>query len=139
MSLLIGQCIGSCSSPISLLFLFFICRHCWNDEWSVCRAWLDKYPSSVVGITPLVTFPRTDQLQKVAKMLPLNRMVLETDAPYFLPRGGSANGYLGHTTKEFSLPVHVANVAAQVAAIRDCRVEEVLRASRENIARVYNI
>ena len=88
---------------------------------------------------PLVTFPRTTELQKVAKLLPLNRMVLETNAPYFLPRGGSANGYLGHTTKEFSLPVHVANVAAQVAAIRDCRVEEVLRASRENIARVYNM
>jgi len=114
-------------------------RHCWNDSWSVCQAWLDRYPNSVVGITPLVTFPRTVELQKVAKLLPLSRMVLETDAPYFLPRGGSASGYLGHTTREFSLPVHVANVAAQVAAIRDCRVEEVLRATRENIARVYNI
>ena len=100
---------------------------------------MDKFPSSVGGITPLVTFPRTAQLQKVAKLMPLSRLVLETDAPYFLPRGGSRDGFLGHTTKKFSLPVHVANVAAQVAAIRDCKVEEVLRASRENIVRVYNI
>jgi TatD DNase family protein len=137
--LLIGQSTGR-SFPI-LLFYFILttCRICWNEEWSICQAWLDKYTNSVVGITPLVTFPRTVELQMVAKMLPLNRMVLETDAPYLLPRGGSANGYLGHTTREFSLPLHVANVAAQVAAIRDCKVEEVLRASRENIARVYNI
>ena len=72
-------------------------------------------------------------------MVPMDRLVLETDAPYFLPRGGGADGYLGHTTREFSLPVHVANVAAQVAAIRDCRVEEVLRASRENIALVCRV
>ena len=92
-----------------------------------------------MGITALVTFPRTTELQEVAKMLPLNRMVLETDAPYFMPRGGSADGNLGHTNKKFSLPVHVANVAAQVAAIRDCSVEEVLMASRKNVARVYKI
>ena len=100
---------------------------------------MEKFPASVVGITNMVTIPTTTDLQKVAQLLPLNRMVLETDAPYFLPRGGGREGYLGHTTREFSLPVHVANVAAQVAAIRDCRVEEVLRASRENIARVYKV
>ena len=92
-----------------------------------------------MGITPLVTFPHTNKLHEVAKMLPLNRMVLETDAPYFLPRGGTANGNLGHKTREFSLPVHVAHVAAQVAAIRECRVEEVLKASRKNIAMVYKV
>ena len=87
----------------------------------------------------MVTFPNTTDLQKVARFLPLDRMVLETDAPYFIPRGGGSEGYLGHTTRDFSLPVDVANVAAQVAAIRDCRVEEVLKASRENIARVYKV
>eukprot|EP00092_Neocalanus_flemingeri_P024229 GFUD01026278.1.p1 GENE.GFUD01026278.1~~GFUD01026278.1.p1 ORF type:complete len:1310 (+),score=409.24 GFUD01026278.1:104-4033(+) len=114
-------------------------RHCWNDTWARCQVWLDKFPSSVVGITNMVTIPRTTDLQQVAKMLPLDRLVLETDAPYFLPRGGGLGGDLGHTTRDFSLPVHVANVAAQVAAIRGCRVEEVLRASRKNIARVYRI
>ena len=100
---------------------------------------MDSFPNSVVGITPLVTFPRTQDLARVVKLLPLDKMVLETDAPYFLPKGGGADSYLGHTTREFSLPVHVANVAAQVAAIRDCEVEEVLRATRRNVERVYRI
>jgi TatD DNase family protein len=114
-------------------------RHCWNDTWTVCQKWLARFTSSVVGITPLITFPNTIDLHKVAMMLPLDRIVLETDAPYFIPRGGGRDGYLGHTTKKFSLPVHVANVAAKIASIRDCRVEEVLWANRENIRRVYKI
>ena len=97
------------------------------------------FTNSVVGISPIVTFSNTHDLQIVSKKLPMDRIVLETDAPYFLPRGGGREGFLGHTTNEFSLPIHVVNVAAQVAAIRECNVEEVLRASRENIARVYNV
>jgi len=114
-------------------------RHCWNDTWAVCEEWMAMFTNSVVGITPLVTFSNTADLQAVSKMLPLDRIVLETDAPYFIPRGGGREGYLGHTTREFSLPMHVVNVAAQVAAIKKCKLEEVLRASRKNIARVYNV
>ena len=104
----------------------------------MCQVWLEKFPASVVGITNLVTRPTATDVHRVAQVLPLNRMVLETDAPYFLPRGGGEEGYLGHTGK-FSLPVHVAHVAAQIAAIRGCEVEEVLRANRANIKRVYGV
>jgi len=113
-------------------------RHCWNDTWEICKAWLERFNNSVVGITALITFPHMNDLRKVVKMLPLSRLVLETDAPYFLPRGGGTDSLLGHT-REFSLPVHVANVAAQVAAIRDCSVETVLEANRKNIKRTYRI
>ena len=114
-------------------------RHCWNDTWAVCEEWMAMFTNSVVGITPLVTFSDTPDLQTVSRNLPLDRIVLETDAPYFLPRGGGREGFLGHTTKEFSLPMHVVNVAAQVAAIKECKLEVVLRASRINISRVYNV
>ena len=63
----------------------------------------------------------------------IEMLVLETDAPYFLPMGGGPDGLLGHTNREFSLPVHVANVAAQVAVVKGCKVEEVLVASRRNV------
>ena len=115
------------------------CRHCWNDTWEVCQEWINKFTNSVVGITPLVTFPQKKDLFRVVKLLPLDKLVLETDAPYFLPRGGGPNSLLGHTDKNFSLPPHVANVAAQVAVLKNCQVTKVLSASRENIRRVYNV
>ena len=93
----------------------------------------------MVGLTPLITFSRVHDLFKVIEKIPLDRLVLETDAPYFLPRGGGPDSHLGHTNKMFSLPIHVANVAAQVAAVRKVAIEEVLAASRRNVHRVYRV
>ena len=105
----------------------------------MCQEWLAKYTNSVVGLTPLVTYPHAKDLLNVVQMLPLERLVLETDAPYFLPKGGGQGGLLGHNNRTFSLPLHVANVAAQVAAVKQCSVNEVLKYSRMNIKRVYRI
>ena len=110
-----------------------MCRHCWNNTWEVCQNWLNKYTNSVVGLTPLVTFASVGDLVKVVEKLPLEKLVLETDAPYFLPSDGGPDSLLGHTDKRFSLPPHVANVAAQVAVVKGCKVEEVLVASRRNV------
>ena len=114
-------------------------RHCWNDTWDVCKEWLTKYTNSVVGLTPMVTFDNMEDLLHVVKMLPLDKLVLETDAPYFLPRGGGPDSLLGHTNRRFSLPPHVANVAAKVAVVKQCHVMTVLTASRENIRRIYRV
>ena len=93
----------------------------------------------MVGLTPLITFSRVQDLLKVVEKIPLERLVLETDAPYFLPSGAGPDSHLGHTNKRFSLPIHVANVAAQVAAVRKVPIEEVLAASRRNVHRVYRV
>ena len=103
----------------------------------MCKVWLDKFPNSVVGITPLVTFPTAVHMLEVVRNLPLTRLVLETDAPYFLPKGGGRHGFLGNGTRDFSLPVDVVNVAAQIAVIKGCKIGEVINASRMNIRRVY--
>ena len=74
----------------------------------------------------------------VVEMLPLDKLVLETDAPYFLPRGGGPDSLLG-AKMCFSLPPHVANVAAQVAKVKGCEVKDVLTASRGNIMKIYSV
>jgi len=114
-------------------------RHCWNDTWEVCQEWLDRFPESVIGLTALITYPGKKDLRRVVEKIPLNRLVLETDAPYFLPRGGGPGGLLGHSTQAFSVPLHAVNVAAQVAAIQWRDINDVLKANRANIKRVYGI
>ena len=93
----------------------------------------------MVGLTPLVTFQNAEDLLHVVEKLPLDKLVLETDAPYFIPRGGGPDSLLGHTNRRFSLPPYVANVAAKVAVVKQCQVKEILAASRENIRRIYGV
>ena len=47
---------------------------------------MEEYPNLKVGLTPLVTFKNAGNVQNVAVNLPLDRMLLETDSPYFYPR-----------------------------------------------------
>ena len=95
--------------------------------------------NSAFRFTCLVTYPNNWHLKKVIEHIPLNKIVIETDAPYFLPKGGCPGeetlGHSGH----FSVPVYAANIAAQIASIKKCRIKTVLKANCENIKRVYGL
>ena len=78
------------------------------------EAWLSAYPASKIGLTGLVTFDHAKSVHEVARHIPLDKLLLETDAPYFLPAGVSKESYR-HT---FSQPGHVVHVAAQVGNLR---------------------
>ena len=75
-------------------------------------------------------------VHEVAKLVPLDRLLLETDAPYFLPdKLAKSTSY----PYRFSQPGHIVHVAAQVAALRNISIDEVLEANKKNIAEVYGI
>ena len=112
-------------------------RHCWNDNWEVCQQWIDRFPNSVIGFTNLITYPNNWHLKNVVEKIPLTRIVIETDAPYFSPCGGGPDGMLGHNERQFTLPIHAANIAGQIAAIKKCKIKTVLTASQENVKRIY--
>jgi TatD DNase family protein len=86
-------------------------RHCFNDTWAVAEAWLRLYPGSKIGLTGLVTYGHAKAVHEVARRIPLDRLLLETDAPYFLPAGVGKTSY----RHRFAQPGHVVHVAAQVA------------------------
>ena len=89
---------------------FRIHYHCFTGTWKAAEAWLSAYPASKIGLTGLVTFDHARSVHEVARHIPLEKLLLETDAPYFLPSGVSKKSYK-HT---FSQPGHVVHVAAQV-------------------------
>ena len=97
---------------------------------------MNLFPGSKIGLTGVVTFRDAKDVHEVAKRIPLDRLLLETDAPYFLPAMlARSTGY----SFKFSQPGQVIHVAAQIATLRNVSLEEVLEANRKNIEEVYGI
>ena len=63
-------------------------RHCFTGSWSEAELWLKKFPNSYIGVTPLVTHSggRSLAVREMVANIPLDKLLLETDAPYFIPR-----------------------------------------------------
>ncbi|GBN23693.1 Putative deoxyribonuclease TATDN2 [Araneus ventricosus] len=106
--------------------------HCFTDTWEWAQKWLNEFPNLCIGITNVVTFPSAESVHEVAKNIPLDRLLLETDAPYFIPKRGCQGMRWSHP----GLAIHVA---AQIAALKSIPIEEVFQSTRNNTKRVYNI
>lgn len=85
-----------------------------------------------IGITPLITSQWGKQLITVVRHIPLQRLLLETDAPYFNVDVEASYG--------FSSPGQVAHTLAQIQAIRRKEsLEEIMVETRRNAEEVYRI
>lgn len=100
--------------------------HCFTGDRAMARRVLDLgFHVSLAGI---VTFPRALELKEVAKMVPLERLLIETDSPFLAPapRRGQRNE-----------PANVVYVAETVAALRGVDVAAIGEAVRVNFARLF--
>ena len=101
--------------------------HCFTGDRSMAQRALDAgFHLSLAGI---VTFPRAVELHEVARMLPIDRLLIETDSPFLapVPHRGSRNE-----------PARVVHVAEAIARLRGVTVEVVAEASRTNFTRLFN-
>jgi TatD DNase family protein len=101
--------------------------HCFTGTRETAERALDAgFHISLAGI---VTFPRARELHEVAKVIPLNRLLIETDSPYLapVPHRGARNE-----------PANVVRVAEAVAALRGSSVDEIGDAALENFRRLFN-
>jgi TatD DNase family protein len=77
-----------------------------------------------------VTFQNAHRLQKLARELPLERIVIETDCPYLAPQP-----HRGQRNE----PAYVRWVAAKIAALRALPLEKVAQATTENAKRLFGL
>lgn len=104
--------------------------HCFNDSAEYLKELLAAFPKAFIGITGVVTFEDAKRLKEiVATLLPLERLLLETDAPYMAPR----------PTKGPSHPGHIPAIAQCIAQLKGVTVHEVMQAARRNTKTVYGI
>lgn len=81
-----------------------------------------------VSFSGVVTFKKTETLQAIARDIPLDRILVETDAPFLAP-----NPHRGKTNE----PAFVAHTAAQLAEIRGLTREEIALATTANFYRLF--
>ena len=100
--------------------------HCFTGDRETARRALDAgYHLSLAGI---VTFPRALELREVARMVPLDRLLIETDSPFLAP--------VPHRGKR-NEPAHVTRVAEVIAELRGSTRDVIAQATRDNFVRLF--
>ncbi|KAL3852750.1 hypothetical protein ACJMK2_016367 [Sinanodonta woodiana] len=107
--------------------------HCFTGFYKNAVLWMEAFSNLYIGLTPLVTYPTAVPSHDLAKYLPLSKLLLETDAPYFIPRQVPKKEVV------FSHPGFAVTVAEEVARIKDIPVSTVLNAARRNTRDMYGI
>ena len=100
--------------------------HCFSYAPEIAREYLDM--GYYIGVGGVVTFKNAKKLKEVVKMLPPERILLETDCPYLAPVP-----YRGKRNSSLNLPY----VAAAVAELKGMETGEVIRITNENARKLY--
>lgn len=100
--------------------------HCFSGDWGMARACLDL--GFYISMAGTVTYSSAHNLHEVARKVPFDRLLIETDCPYLAP--------VPHRGKR-NEPAYVSLVAAKVAELRGAAFEEVAEASFINAGRAF--
>ncbi len=100
--------------------------HCFTETADVARAALDL--GFYISFSGILTFKSAEDLRDVARFVPLDRMLIETDSPYLAPVP-----YRGKTNS----PALVPFVARQIADLTQCPVERVAEVTSQNFNALF--
>ncbi len=84
----------------------------------------------MISFSGIVTFNNADALREVARSIPDERLLIETDSPYLAPKP--------HRGKQ-NTPILVKHVAEQLAELRNTSVEHIAEISRNNFYRLFSL
>ncbi len=100
--------------------------HCFTENWEMARRALDM--GFYISFSGIVTFRNADELREVARKVPLDRLLVETDSPYLapVPHRGRPNE-----------PRHVRLVAERVAEVRGMDPEALVEQTGENFFTLF--
>ncbi len=102
--------------------------HCYSGDESFARQSLDL--GLYISIAGPVTYPNAHQLREVVKMLPTERLLIETDAPFLAPQP-----YRGKRNE----PSFIQSTYEKVAGLKNISVKELQVICRENLQRLTGI
>lgn len=102
--------------------------HCFAEDWDTAQQAMDL--NFYISFSGIVSFNSAKELQEVAKKVPADKYLIETDAPWLapVPKRGKPNQ-----------PAYVKYVAEKMADLRDCSYEQIANESTENFNRLFSL
>lgn len=102
--------------------------HCFTESWEVAQAAIEM--NFYISFSGIVTFKNAITIKEVAKKVPLDRLLVETDSPYLAPVP-----FRGNTNQ----PAYVRYVAEEVARLKSITLTEVAEATTRNFFTLFQI
>jgi len=102
--------------------------HCFADTYETAQKFLEL--GFMISFTGIATYPKADSVREAVKKIPLEKMMIETDAPYLSPQP------IRGTRNE---PIYVKHVAEEIAKLRGLSFDEVAKATTENAIRFFKL
>lgn len=102
--------------------------HCYGGDLATAKRAIDL--GGLVSFTGVLTFPKSDELRAIARALPLESLMIETDCPYMAPVP-----FRGRRNE----PTYVGSVARTLAQLFDCTPEHVAETTTRTAARFFRI
>ncbi len=100
--------------------------HCYTGGEALARRAVEL--GLYVSFTGVITFKKSEALRAIAAQVPLDRLLVETDAPYLAP-----DPFRGKTNE----PAYVVHTAATLARVKNVRPEQLAAATTENFFRLF--
>ncbi|MCK3777537.1 TatD family hydrolase [Ensifer sesbaniae] len=101
--------------------------HCFSSGPDLARVGVEL--GGYVSFSGILTFPKSEELREIAKTVPHDRMIVETDAPYLAPKP-----FRGKRNE----PAYVAHTAAVLAETIGVSTEEIATITTENAFRIFS-
>jgi len=100
--------------------------HCFTEDWDMAQAAMDM--NFYISFSGIVTFKNASALKDVARKMPAERMLIETDSPYLapVPKRGKSNQ-----------PAYVRYVAEYIAELRGDSLENVASVTTSNFYQLF--
>jgi TatD DNase family protein len=102
--------------------------HCFTEDWEFAQSALDL--GFYISFSGIVTFNNAKEIKDVAKKVPSDRFLIETDSPYLAP--------IPHRGKP-NYPTYVTHVAEHIAQLRHTTFNEIAEQSTANFRNLFNL
>ncbi len=103
--------------------------HCWPSPWDIAKPLLDK--GYHISFTGTVTFKKNEAVQDVAKQMPLERLMMETDSPFLTP--------VPHRGTRPNEPKYIPHIAEKIASLRHISIQDLSKATTGNAEAFFQI
>lgn len=102
--------------------------HCFTESWDMAKQAIEM--GFYISFSGIVTFKNAHELREVAKLVPDNKFLIETDSPYLAP--------VPYRGKE-NQPAYVIEVAKHLASIRGQSLESIAKQSTDNFNHLFKM